>query len=87
MGEGGALLSRWRIFVNGVEHTDDIVPTVEGGVRRRGVIEASGTDIITLTYNIEDFSPGVAADSRQSSGRSRTGTSRGHSPMSLSSDW
>ena len=59
-GEGGALLSRWRIFVNGVEHTDDIVPTVEGGVRRRGVIEASGTDIITLTYNIEDFSPGVA---------------------------
>ncbi len=58
-GEGGALLSRWRIFVNGVEHTDDIVPTVEGGVRRRGVIEASGTDIITLTYNIEDFSPSV----------------------------
>ena len=58
-GEGGALLSRWRIFVDGVEHTDDIVPTVEGGVRRRGVIEASGTDVITLTYNIEDFSPSV----------------------------
>jgi hypothetical protein len=58
-GEGGALLSRWRIFVNGVEHTDDIVPTVEGGVRRRGVIEASGTDAITLTYNIEDFSPSI----------------------------
>ena len=58
-GEGGALLSRWRIFINGVEHTDDIIPTVEGGVRRRGVIEASGTDIITLTYNIEDFYPSI----------------------------
>ena len=58
-GEGGALLSRWRIFIDGVEHTDDISPTVEGGVRRRGVIEASGTDAITLTYNIEDFSPSV----------------------------
>ena len=58
-GEGGALLSRWRIFINDVEHTDDIVPTIEGGVRRRGVIEASGTDIITLTYNIEDFSPSI----------------------------
>jgi hypothetical protein len=58
-GEGGALLSRWRIFANGVEHTDDIIPTVEGGVRRRGVIEASGTDAIILTYNIEDFSPSV----------------------------
>ena len=58
-GEGGALLSRWRIFADGVEHTDDIIPTVEGGVRRRGVIEASGTDVITLTYNIEDFSPSV----------------------------
>ena len=56
-GEGGALLSRWRIFVNGIEHTDDIEPTVEGGLRRRGVIEASGPDIITLTFNIEDFSP------------------------------
>ncbi len=59
-GEGGALLSRWRIFINGVEHTGDIVPTVEGGVRRRGVIEASGADAITLTYNIEDFTPGDA---------------------------
>ncbi|NKB68208.1 MAG: hypothetical protein GKR89_14195 [Candidatus Latescibacteria bacterium] len=58
-GEGGALLSRWRIFVNGIEHTDDIIPTIEGGVRRRGVIEASGTDIVTLTYNIEDFSPSI----------------------------
>lgn len=59
-GEGGALLSRWRIFVNGVEHTDDIEPTVEGGLRRRGVIEASGPDVITLTFNIEDFSASEA---------------------------
>ena len=58
-GEGGALLSRWRIFANGVEHTDDIAPVVEGGFRRRGVIEASGTDVITLTFNIEDFAPTV----------------------------
>ena len=58
-GDGGALLSRWRIFVDGVDHTDDIIPTVEGGVRRRGVIEASGTDAIVLTWNIEDFSPSV----------------------------
>ena len=28
-------------------------------MRRRGVIEASGTDVITLTFNIEDFSPSV----------------------------
>ena len=56
-GEGGALLSRWRIFVNGVEHTDDIEPVLEGGLRSRGVIEASGQDVITLTFNLEDFSP------------------------------
>jgi hypothetical protein len=58
-GEGGALLSRWRIFINGVEHSDDIEPTVEGGLRRRGVIEASGQDVITLTFNLEDFSPSI----------------------------
>ena len=58
-GEGGALLSRWQIFINGVDHSDDIIATVEGGVRSRGVIEASGSDAIILTYNIEDFSPSV----------------------------
>ena len=57
--EGGALLSRWQIFIDGVEHTDDIEPTVEGGLRSRGVIEASGQDVLTLTFNIEDFSPSV----------------------------
>ena len=58
-GEGGALLSRWRIFIDGVEHTDDIIPTVEGGLRRRGVIEASGTDVVTLTFDLETFSPTI----------------------------
>ncbi|MEW6751357.1 MAG: hypothetical protein AB1505_10320 [Candidatus Latescibacterota bacterium] len=58
-GEGGALLSRWRLFADGVDHTEDIAPTIEGGVRRRGLIEASGTDVVTLTFNLEDFSPGV----------------------------
>jgi len=57
--EGGALLSRWRILVDGVDHTDDILPTIEGGLRRRGVIEASGADVVTLTFNLEDFSPSV----------------------------
>ena len=55
-GEGGALLSRWRIFIGGVEHTDDIIPTVEGECVD-GVIEASGTDVITLTFNIETSHP------------------------------
>jgi hypothetical protein len=58
-GEGGALLSRTRIFIDGVEHTDDILPTIEGGLRRRGVIEASGSDVVTITFNLEDFSPSV----------------------------
>lgn len=57
--EGGALLSRWRILIDGVDHTDDIIPTIEGGLRRRGVIEASGADVVTLTFNLEDFSPSV----------------------------
>jgi len=58
-GIGGALLSRWRIFVNGVEHTDDIQPTIEGGLRQRGVYEASGADVVTLTFNLEQFRPSV----------------------------
>jgi hypothetical protein len=58
-GEGGALVSRWRIFIDGVEHSDDIQPTIEGGLRRRGVIEASGADVVTLTFNLEDFSPSI----------------------------
>lgn len=58
-GEGGALLSRWRIFINDVEHTENIQPIIEGGLRHRGVIEASGHDVITLTFNLENFAPGI----------------------------
>lgn len=58
-GEGGALLSRWRLIIDGVDHTDDIEPTIEGGLRRRGVIEASGADQVVLTFDLEQFSPTV----------------------------
>lgn len=58
-GEGGALLYREMIFIDGVEHPE-IEPLKEGGVRHRGLIEASGSDVVTLTYDIEhDFRPGL----------------------------
>jgi len=58
-GVGGALLFRERIFIDGVEHPE-IRPLVDGGVQRRGVIEASGGEMIILTYDIErDFFPGA----------------------------
>ena len=57
-GVGGALLLRERIFINGVEHPE-IDPIIEGGVAREGLLEASGSNTVTLTYNIEtDFRPG-----------------------------
>ena len=56
-GVGGALLLRERIFINGVEHPE-IDPIIEGGVAREGLLEASGSNTVTLTYNIEaDFRP------------------------------
>ncbi len=56
-GVGGALLYRERIFIDGVEHPE-IKPLVDGGVQRRGLIEASGGDVVLLTYDIErDFFP------------------------------
>ena len=58
-GEGGALLSRWRIFVDGIDHTDDITATIEGGLRRRGLIEASGPDVVTLSFDLTTFSPTI----------------------------
>ena len=59
-GKGGALLLRERIFIDGVEHSE-IEPLIEGGITRKGVIEASGGNTITLTYDIEhDFRAGVA---------------------------
>ena len=58
-GEGGALLYRQMIFIDGVEHPE-IQPLIEGGIRYRGLLEASGTDVATLTYDIEhDFRPGL----------------------------
>jgi hypothetical protein len=58
-GKGGALLLRQRVFIDGVEH-HEIEPLVEGGVTRMGLLEASGGDIVTLTYDIQnDFRSGV----------------------------
>jgi hypothetical protein len=58
-GEGGALLFRERVFVDGVEHVE-IEPSIDGGIRRRGLLEANGADIVTLSYDIErDFVAGV----------------------------
>jgi len=55
--KGGAQLFSERIFLNGVEHPE-IVPTVRGGIRRAGLLEANGAERIELTYNIlADFSP------------------------------
>ena len=55
-GKGGAQLFSERIILNGVEHPE-IVPTVRGGVRRSGLLEANGAESIELTYNIiADFS-------------------------------
>jgi hypothetical protein len=56
-GVGGALLLRERIFINGVEHPE-IDPIIEGGIAREGLLEASGSNTVTLTYDIEsDFRP------------------------------
>ncbi|MBT7862484.1 MAG: hypothetical protein HN712_19365 [Gemmatimonadetes bacterium] len=61
-GVGGALLLRERIFIDGVEHPE-IDPIIEGGVSREGLLEASGSNTVTLTYNIEtDFRPGPSEE-------------------------
>ncbi|MCC7262027.1 MAG: hypothetical protein IT369_05810 [Candidatus Latescibacteria bacterium] len=57
-GQAGARLLRQALFVNGVEHPE-IEPLIEGGIRRRGVVEANGSDVVTLTYDIQNgFRPG-----------------------------
>ena len=67
-GVGGALLLRERIFIDGVEHPE-IEPVIEGGVERVGLLEASGANAATLTYNVEaDYRPreeGEAVDFRE----------------------
>ena len=56
---GGALLFRERIFIDDVEHPE-IKPSIDGGTRRQGLLEANGGDVLTLSYDIErDFVPGV----------------------------
>jgi hypothetical protein len=57
---GGALLFRERIFINGIEHPE-VKPLISGGVRRQGLLEANGADVVTLTYDIErDFRAGLS---------------------------
>lgn len=52
---GGAQLFAERIIIDGVDHPE-IIPSIRGGVRRDGIIEASGAEIIELTYDIRrDF--------------------------------
>ena len=66
-GQGGAQLFSERIFLNGVEHPE-IVPTVRGGIRRAGLLEANGAESIELTYSIiTDFQvqPGEEIESFQ----------------------
>ena len=54
-GTGGAQLFADRVVIDGVDHPE-IRPTVRGGERRAGVIEANGAEQIELTYNIQrDF--------------------------------
>ncbi|MFC1525222.1 hypothetical protein ACFL6X_00245 [Candidatus Latescibacterota bacterium] len=58
-GTGGALLLRERIYIDGVEHPE-IEPLIEGGVLRKGLVEASGANRVVMTYDIENqFRPGV----------------------------
>jgi hypothetical protein len=53
-GEGGALLSYLpQIFIDGQE-TDNIL-SIEGGRPRAGLLEASGSEIINVCYDIESF--------------------------------
>jgi hypothetical protein len=59
-GRGGALLLREQLFIDGVEHPE-IEPLIEGGVLRQGLVEASGGNAVTLTYDVEnDFRAGAA---------------------------
>jgi len=58
-GRGGALILREQIFIDGVEHPE-VEPLIEGGIVRRGLLEASGGNTVTLTYDVaSDFRPGV----------------------------
>ena len=57
-GVGGAVLFLERVYIDGIQHPE-IKPLIDGGIRRRGRLEASGGNVITLIYDIErDFLPG-----------------------------
>ncbi|MBM3280861.1 MAG: hypothetical protein FJY95_22710, partial [Candidatus Handelsmanbacteria bacterium] len=56
-GKGGTQLFSERVIIDGVDHPE-VAPSIKGGVRRGGVIEANGAEAIELTYNIRrDFRP------------------------------
>ena len=55
--ESGATLFVDQVVIDGELHPE-IVPLVRGGIRRGGVLEVSGTDVIELIYDVRnDFSP------------------------------
>ena len=58
-GEGGALLFLHRVYIDGIEHPEIADRAlVDGGIRRQGRWEASGSNTIVITYDIErDFTP------------------------------
>ena len=51
-GEGGAALYGYKIFIDGVERPG-ILPTVEGGIPKGGVLRADGPEVIILTYDVK----------------------------------
>ena len=52
-GVGGAVLYSEQILIDG--QRVDIKPFVEGGVRRAGLLEASGSETIKLKYDVKSF--------------------------------
>ena len=55
--ETGASFFVDQVIIDGELHPE-IVPLVRGGVRREGILEVSGSDVIELIYDIRnDFSP------------------------------
>ena len=55
--ESGAVLFLQRIKIDGVVQ-ENMQPLVEGGVREEGVLNARGSDVMTLTYDVRNgFTP------------------------------
>ncbi|MCK5119040.1 MAG: T9SS type A sorting domain-containing protein [Candidatus Latescibacteria bacterium] len=52
-GEGGALLYSEQIFIDGQEA--EIMPFIEGGIRRSGLLETVKDEAILLRYEIDSF--------------------------------